>query len=308
MHMTAAENKKKKRRRIHIGMRDKVFLTAVHIYLLVTLLVILYPLVYVISASLSSPHAVISGQVWLFPVDFSLEGYIRVFQNKTFLSGLKNSFILLFFGTLVNIVMTVLAAYPLSRKTFAARRSLMFIFVFFMIFTPGIVPLYIVVKDLNLINSYGALILPTALSAYYVIITRTFFESSIPTALYESAHLDGASEFKILIKIVLPLSKPIIAVLALMYGVTHWNSYFNALLFIDKQENFPLALVLRQILIQNTVDITSVADMKTMLEMEGMRDLLKYSMIVISSIPILILYPFVQKYFVQGMMLGAVKE
>ncbi len=308
MHMTGIFNRKKKKQRIHMGMRDKTFLTIVHVYLLLTLLIILYPLVYVISASLSAPHAVISGQVWLFPVDFSLEGYIRVFQNKTFLSGLRNSFFLLFCGTLINITMTVLAAYPLSRKNFAARRPLMFIFVFFMIFTPGIVPLYMVVKDLHLINTYWALILPTALSAYYVIITRTFFESSIPSALYESARLDGASEFKILLHIVLPLSKPILAVLALMYGVTHWNSYFNALLFIDKQESFPLALVLRQILIQNTVDITSVADMKTMLEMEGMRDLLKYSMIVISSIPILILYPFVQKYFVQGMMLGAVKE
>ncbi|MDO5423036.1 MAG: carbohydrate ABC transporter permease [Eubacteriales bacterium] len=298
----------KKKNHIHVGMRDRIFLILVHAYLLLSLLMVLYPLIYVVSASFSSPHAVISGQVWLYPVEPTLEGYIRVFQNQSFLSGLRNSLFLLVCGTLCNIVMTILAAYPLSRKKFALRKPLMFLFVFFMIFTPGIVPMYMVIRNLNLIDSYLALILPSALSAYYVIITRTFFESSIPEAIYESAKLDGASEFKVLRHIVLPLAKPILAVLALMYGVGHWNSYFNALMYINTQEKFPLALVLRQILIQNTVDISSVADMKTMMELEGMRDLLKYSMIVISSIPILAFYPFVQKYFAQGMMLGAVKE
>lgn len=295
------------RRKVNQSTGDRVFMGLIYTFLIIALLLVLYPLVYVVSSSFSSAHAVISGQVWLFPVEPTLDGYRRVFQNGSVLTGFKNSFVLLFVGTAINVVMTILAAYPMSRKTFRAGKLVMRLFVVCMVFSGGLIPTYIVVNSLHLTDSLWGLMLPNALTVYYVIIARTFFSTTIPEELYESAYLDGCQDFRILFSIVLPLSKAVIAVLALMYGIQHWNSYFNSLIYLKSQELYPLQLVLRNILIQNSVDISSVADMKTMLEMEGMRDLLKYSLIVVSSLPILAVYPFVQKYFVKGMMLGAVK-
>ena len=294
-------------RKISQSKGDKVFMFCVYTFLAAALILVMYPLIYVISSSLSSPNAVIAGRVWLYPVDFSLEGYKRVFSNVQVMTGYKNSVINVILGTCINIAMTVLAAYPLSRKTFSAKNIFMRLFVFTMLFSGGLIPLYMVVNQLGLNDSRWALMLPNAMTVYYVIITRTFFSMSIPEEVYESAYIDGCQEFRIIRDMVLPLSKPIIAVLALMYAIAHWNSYFSALIFLKSQSLYTLQLVLRNILIQNSVDISSITDLKTALEMEGMRDLLKYALIVVASLPVMALYPFAQKYFVKGMMLGAVK-
>lgn len=295
------------RKKVNQGLGDKLFISGVYTYLWITLIIVLYPLIYVISSSFSSPEAVIAGRVWLFPVDFSIEGYLRVFQNESVGTGFFNSIVNTALGTLINVFITMLAAYPASRSNFKHANLFMRLIVFTMLFSGGIVPLYIIVKDLHLLNTRWALMLPNAMAAYFVIVCRTFFKSTIPEAIYESAYIDGCSEFRILKDMVIPLSKPIIAVLALMYAINHWNSYFNALIYINNSDLYPLQIILRNILIANNVDIGTIADAKTMMEMEGMRDLLKYSLIVVASAPVLAIYPFAQKFFIKGMMLGSVK-
>jgi len=286
---------------------DRLFMFFIYVFLWSALIIVLYPLIYVVSSSFSSAHAVTSGQVWLWPVEPNISAYIRVFQNQQVLIGYKNSIIYAAVGTTINVCMTLMAAYPLSRKDFRAAGLLMKLFTFTMLFSGGLIPIYLVVKNLGMIDTMWALVIPNAMQVYYMIIARTFFKMTIPEELYEASDLDGCSEFKILWYIALPLSKPIIAVLALMYAIGHWNSYFNALIYIKTQALFPLQIVLRNILIQNNVDLSMVADMKTAMELEGMRDLLKYALIVVASLPILAIYPFAQKYFIKGMMIGAVK-
>jgi putative aldouronate transport system permease protein len=286
---------------------DKVFMFFVYVFLWGSFVAVLYPLIYVLSSSLSSPQAVTSGQVWLWPVNPTLDGYIRVFQNKQVMVGYRNSFIYVIAGTTINVAITLMTAYPLSRSEFKGGSFLAKIFTFTMLFSGGLIPSYMIVKDLGMIDTMWALILPSAMQVYFMIIARTFFKTTIPQELYEASGLDGCSEFKIFLLIALPLSKPIIAVLTLMYAIGHWNSYFSALIYLKSQALFPLQLVLRGILIQNNVDLSSIADVKTAMELEGMRDLLKYSLIVVASLPIIIVYPFAQKYFIKGMMIGAVK-
>jgi ABC-type glycerol-3-phosphate transport system permease component len=286
---------------------DAVFLCAVHVYLIIALLVVLYPLIYVVSSSLSSPDAVNAGLVKLWPVQFSTLGYERVFQNQQVFSGFVNSFINTILHAVIGITLTILAAYPLSRNKFRGRNWVIRFMVFTMLFSGGMIPLYFMVRSLGLIDTRLSLILPTAMSVYFVIITRTYFVTSIPNELYESSYIDGCNEFQILLKMVIPLAQPIIAVLGLMYAIGQWNSYFSALLYLQNQELYPLQLVLRSLLISDGITVSAVADMRTQIELEGMRDLLKYALIVVSSIPVLVVYPFVQKYFIKGMMLGAVK-
>jgi ABC-type glycerol-3-phosphate transport system permease component len=286
---------------------DAIFLFVVHLYLILALAVVVYPLVYVISSSFSSPEAVNAGLVVLLPVKFSTLGYQRVFQNQQVFSGFKNSIINTVLHALIGVTLTLLAAYPLSRNKFRGRVWVMRFMVFTMLFSGGMIPLYFVVRSLGLIDSRWSLIFPSAMSVYFVIITRTYFSTTIPNELYESSYIDGCNEFQILWKIVIPLSQPIIAVLGLMYAIGQWNSYFSALLYLQNQALYPLQLVLRSLLITNGISISAIADMRTMIELEGMRDLLKYALIVVSSLPVLVVYPFVQKYFIKGMMLGAVK-
>ncbi len=303
----SVRTKSTRARKMNKSIGDRVFMFFLYAFLWGSFLLVLYPLIYVLSSSLSSPQAVTSGRVWLWPVDFTLDGYIRVFQNKQVMVGYKNSIIYAVIGTVINIAITMMAAYPLSRKEFKGGSFFAKIFTFTMLFSGGLIPSYMIVKDLGLIDTMWAIILPSAMQVYYMIIARTFFKTTIPEELYEASNLDGCSEFKILWYVALPLSKPIIAVLALMYAIGHWNSYFSALIYLKTQSLFPLQLVLRGILIQNNVDLSSIADVKTAMELEGMRDLLKYSLIVVASLPIIMIYPFAQKYFIKGMMIGAVK-
>ncbi|MFC0332986.1 carbohydrate ABC transporter permease [Paenibacillus sepulcri] len=286
---------------------DKIFLFIVYAFLLFILIIVLYPLIYILSSSFSSPQAVISGRVWLLPVEPSLAGYKAIFSNPQVLTGYANSLFYTFFGVLINVTMTVMLAYPLSKSTFFGRSPIMVILVITMMFSGGLIPYYLTVKMVGILDTRWAMLLPGALAVWQVIIARTFFQSTIPKELGEAAELDGASDLGFLWRIVLPLSKPILAVLVLMYAVGHWNAYFDALIFLKSQNLFPLQIILRNILILNSIDASMMVDANQMAAMQGLRDLLKFSLIVVATLPILILYPFVQKYFVQGIMIGSLK-
>ncbi len=294
------------RKRMSSG--DRAFMTIVFVLLSIILLVVLYPLIFIVSSSFSSTSAVMAGRVWLFPVDFSLSGYKAIFKNNDILTGYINTIIYTITGTLLNVVMTICAAFPLSRRDFRVRKPLMFLFVFTMFFSGGIVPLYILMNQLGLTNTRFAMILPGALSVWNMIIMRTFFESNIPKDLLEAAQLDGCSDFKFLLRIVLPLSGAVIAVIALFYAVGHWNAFFNALLYLTNKKLYPLQVFLRDILILNSIDASMInIDIKELEAKEGLKELLKYSLIIVSSVPVLCIYPFVQRHFVKGVMVGAIK-
>ena len=269
-------------------------------------LIVLYPLLYVLSSSFSSPSAVSMGRVRLFPVEFSLEGYRAVFSYSPLWRSYGMSVLYTVLGTFISVLLTLLAGYPLSRKDFYGGRPLCFLFVFTMFVNAGMVPNYLLVKDLHMLDTVWAIIIPGALSAFNVMIARTFFSSSIPAELLEAAKIDGCDDFSFLWRIVLPLSKSIIAVLALFYAVGIWNSYFNALLYISDRKLFPLQMVLRDILITGNVD-APMQNMESLAEANKLKNVLKYSTIVVSSVPLLVVYPFVQKYFVKGVMIGSIK-
>lgn len=241
-----------------------------------------------------------------FPVDFSLRGFEEVFAHKAIVTGFVNSAFYTIVGTFVNIVMTVAAAYPLSRKNMPGRRILLFMFTFTMLFNGGLIPSYLLTSQLGLINQRAVMIIPVALNVFNVIICRTFFETTIPEELIEASQLDGLSHFRFIIQIALPLSKAIIAVLVLYYGLGHWNSYFQAFLYISEKSKYPLQIILRDILILNQVN-DIISDPLLYQAKQGMAQLLKYSLIVVASLPFMVAYPFVAKHFVKGVMLGAVK-
>lgn len=287
---------------------DRLFRASMNIFLVISLIIVLYPLIYIVSASFSKPSEVISGKVWLFPVKPTLLGYQTVFKNTKLMSGFFNSFIYATFGTVFNVVMTILAAYPLSRKQLVGRKFFLGMFIFTMFFSGGLIPIFLTVKGLGLYNTRLAMIIPTALSVWNMIIARTFFMSTIPEEMYEASNIDGCNDFAFLVKLVLPLSKPIIAVIALYYCVGHWNSYFNALIYLKDVKYFPLQLVLRDILVMSEVDPTMIADVDILLRKQGLKDIVKFAIIVVASVPVLCVYPFVQKYFVKGVMVGALKD
>lgn len=284
---------------------DRMLLAVIYACLTIGMLVVLYPLIYILSASFSSPFAVVSGKVWLYPVDFTLIGYETVFKNSQVLMGYGNSLFYATAGTLVSLTVTIMMAYPLSRKTFYGRHVLMFVLTFTMLFGGGLIPLYLVVKNLHLIDSRWSLILPQAIGVFQIIIARTFFQNTIPDELVDAAEMDGCSDVGFLMRVVLPLSKPVIAVMVLLFAVGQWNAYFDALLYIKSSELYPLQLVLRNILLLNTSE--NPTDISETLRRQGLAELMKYSLIVVSSLPVLILYPFVQKHFVQGVMIGSLK-
>ncbi|MCY4072847.1 MAG: carbohydrate ABC transporter permease [Chloroflexi bacterium] len=287
---------------------DRVFMMGNTVFLLVITVIVLLPLIFIVSASFSSAEAVIAGRVTLWPVDFSLLGYETIFEHKKVWNGFANSLFYTFFGTIFNVVMTIIAAYPLSRQDLVGRRVITIAFIFTMLFSGGLIPTYMVVRDLGLLNTRAAMILPTGIGVFNLLITITFFRTTIPPELIEAARIDGANDFRTFGSIILPLARPIIAVLALFYAVnTHWNTYFQALIYLKDQELFPLQLVLREILIQNTIDASMLIDIEDLVAREGLRELLKYSLIVVASVPVMIIYPFVQRHFVKGMMIGSVK-
>lgn len=286
---------------------DKVFQSFVNVFLIVMVLVILYPLIYIVSASFSDPKAVIAGEVWLLPVRFTLDGYKAILKDQNLIRGFLNAVYLTVAGTSINIVVTVMMAYPLSRKNFFGRGFFTAFMMVTMFFSGGLVPSFLLINDLHLYNTYWALLLPGAVGITNVIICRTYFQSSIPEELWEASALDGCSDLQFLLKIVLPLSKPVLAVLVMYYAVGHWNSYFNAMIYLEDKAKYPLQVVLRQILVMNQMADETLMDYTAMERAQGLADLLKYSTIVISSLPMIVMYPFIQKYFVKGVMIGSVK-
>jgi putative aldouronate transport system permease protein len=302
-----ATMQKREKARIKDSASDRIFYSIIVIILGIIAVIVLYPLLFILSASISDPNAVNSGRIWLFPVGIQFSGYISIFKSKWVLVGYRNNLLYLLFGTALNVFVTYTGAYALSRKDIYGRKLLTFYIVFTMWFSGGLIPTFLVMRSVGLIDSPLTLVIFGAVNAYNFIICRTFIQSSIPGELQEAARIDGCSDFGICWRIVFPLSKPVLAVLVLYYGLEHWNSYFPALMYLNKREMQPLQIFLREILLQNQiVDINSM-DLKSVQELSRMTKIMKYSLIVVASVPMVILYPFLQRYFVQGVMDCSIK-
>lgn len=275
--------------------------------LILVFLIVAYPLYFVLIASISNPSMVGTGQVLFWPKDITFEGYKGIFVNDQIMTGYKNSLIYTVTGVFFSVITTVPAAYALSRKKLPGRKLLMLLIIFTMYFNGGMIPTYLVVNNLKMTNTMWSMVLPLMIVPYNLIIARSFFESSLPEELREAAMLDGCTELQYFRKIVLPLSSAIIAIMILFYGVAQWNTYFNALLYIKDQALYPLQLVLRNILIENQVPADMIGDVAQAAIRAERAELIKYVSIIVSAAPLLILYPFVQKHFVKGVMVGSVK-
>ncbi len=302
----AAPKKKIKRCR-----EDVIFDTVVFIILTLIFLIVAYPLWWVIISSFSDPTAVSAGQVIWRPIGFTLKGYSMVLGDSSIVRSFINSIVYTVCGVLANLAVTLPTAYALSKDKFAGKKVVTIFYMITMFFGGGMIPTYLVVKNLHLLNSMWSLILPGCLSVYNMIVARTFFKTNISEELYEAGEIDGCTHGKFFFKVALPLSGAIVAIMVLYYGVGHWNSYFSALLYISDQDKFPLQLVLRRILITNEAALSQTATSpeakKALEEMKKTMEVMKYSLIIISSVPVLILYPFIQRHFVKGVMIGSIK-
>lgn len=286
---------------------DKVFQILNIVFLVAILAITLYPLIFVLSASITEPEYLLKGEIWLFPKGVTFESYMRVFKNQDILRGYWNTIKYTVVGTTLNLIMTICAAYPLSRKDFYGRGVVTAMMIFTMFFSGGLIPRFLLVRDLGMYNTMWALILPGAVSVWNITIMRTFFQTSVPYEIQEAAMIDGCSNIGILTKVVLPLSMPIISVMIMFYSVGHWNAYFNALIYLTDRAMYPLQVILREILIQqNMGDMASFIDegiIRQMMLAEG----LKYAVVVVANLPVLMIYPLIQKHFAKGMMLGGLK-
>lgn len=274
--------------------------------------IIMYPLYFCIIASFSDPIQVSQGNTLLWIKNFTIEAYKMIIEEEQLWIGYRNTIIYTFLGTLYNLVLTIPAAYVMSKKYLPFRSIISWYFFLTMYISGGMIPTYLLMKNLNLVNSPFALILGAGVSCYNMIVTRQYFSSSIHPDIYEAAYIDGASEWKCFTAIAMPLAKAIIAVMTLYYGVWHWNSYYNALLYIYKKEYQPLQLVLRNILISNQMSLSNLEgmageDLEYLIYRNNMAQGMKYSIVIISSLPLIIIYPFLQKYFAKGVMIGSVK-
>lgn len=296
-----------KKNHIRYSTEDRVFSIVAYTLATIALLITLYPLVYCVSASFSSPMEVVKGNVLLFPKNPTLIAYQAVIKNKSMFTGYVNTIFYTALGTTLNLAMTIAAAYPLSKRDFKGRNGVTFLFTLTMFFSGGMVPNFLLIRNLDLYNSIWALLLPGCVSAWNLVIMRTYFQTSIPEEICESAYMDGCSNIGTLLRIVLPLSVPIIAVMVIFYGVGHWNSYFNALLYLKSREKYPLSLVLREILLQGMGQEKSGAEVVDSVADLLLFETLKYAVILVSSVPMLILYPALQRYFVKGTMVGSLK-
>ena len=286
---------------------DRMFYIVIGIVIAILTIIVLYPIVYIVSASFSSSNAVAEGRVWLWPVEFSTEAYKAVLEYKDLWLGYKNTIFYVVVGTTLNVSMEMICAYPLARKNLWGRNTISFFLTFTMLFGGGMIPNYLLVKELGMLDTPWALIIPGAMSVYNVIVARTFIQNNIPEELLEASRIDGCSDFKFFFKILLPLSKAIIAVLVLWHAVGHWNSYFSAFLYITDKNLYPLQIFLKEILVQSNISSDVVGDVAGALQMQNLKQLLKYAIIVVSTVPLFTFYPFVQKHFVKGVTIGSVK-
>ncbi|WP_337098394.1 carbohydrate ABC transporter permease [Paenibacillus sp. YIM B09110] len=286
---------------------DLAFDIANYTLLTIAMLLILYPLYFVFIASFSDPNMIYSGQIWLLPKGLTLDGYERIFADATIWIGYGNSLLYAVVGTLISVAVTLLAAYPLARRDFVGRGLFMWFFMFTMFFGGGLIPTYLLIKDLHMINTIWALVIPGAGSVFNIIIVRTFFQSTIPDEMREAAFIDGCSNTRFFFSMVLQLSKPIIAVMVLYHVVGFWNGFFDAMIYLNEESKYPLQLVLRNILVQNQVNGSMMIDVESYAAKLRVTELIKYGVIIIASLPLLILYPFLQRYFVKGVMIGSIK-
>ncbi|WP_080875259.1 carbohydrate ABC transporter permease [Oceanobacillus timonensis] len=279
------------------------------IFLLIILVLIVYPLIFVLSASISDPQAVSSGRMWLWPVDITFKGYERVFANDAIWLGYKNTIIYTFVGTAIHLFVLLPCAYALSRKELMAKKLILWFILFTMLFNGGLIPTYLVVQSLGMLDTMWAIIIPNVVGAWSILVARAFFQQSIPDQLVEASKIDGASDFYIFLRVVLPLSLPIIAVMALFHAVNLWNQYFNALIYLSDRDKYPLQLILREILVVNQMQLNDPGgSAESLVDQVKTAGLIKYAVIIVSSLPLLLVYPFVQRFFVQGVLIGSIKE
>lgn len=286
---------------------DGAFDTVKAIVLTLGTAAVLYPLYFIVIASVSDPSLVSQGRVVLWPRGLNLEGYRAILRETSIWTGYRNTVVYTAMGTTLNVLLTLLAGYPLSRKDLVGRSAIMFILAFTMFFSGGLIPTYIVVKNLGMLNKLWAMVIPGAVSVYNVIVTRTFFVATVPDELLEAAVMDGCSNTRFFLSVVLPVSKAIVAVMVLFYGVGHWNAFFGALIYLTKRELYPLQLILRNILTQYEMGDEMLADSGNDYARGQRAELIKYGVIIVSSLPVLALYPFVQRYFVRGVLIGSIK-
>lgn len=285
---------------------DRIFLGCIWAMLIFIMVIILVPVLFIIASSFSDASAVSAGKVFLWPVDFSLAGYQVIFQSPNIVRAFLNSVAYTVVGTVVSVTLTLFAGYPLARTDLKIRGVVMFLFTVTMFFSGGMIPTYLVVSKLKLIDSFWAMILPSAMGVWNVILIKTYVQSSIPTEIFESAAIDGCSDWKYFVKMVVPLAKPIIAVMILLYAVGKWNDFFSGLLYLNDVNKQPLQLLLRNILVSN--DTTGMQlSLAEQMNRQELKTLLQYSLIIVSSVPVMLLYPFIQKYFVKGIMMGSIK-
>ena len=284
---------------------DRIFYAVNLAILFLLAAIVVYPLYFIVIASISNADAVLGGRVFLYPVDITLVGYSKIVERTDVWRGYLNTIIYTFLSTLLSLFVTILAGWALSRKTLPFRKFFMVFFIITMFFGGGLIPFYNVVSSLGLLDTIWAIILPSALSAWNLFMTKTFFEVGISESMVEAAEIDGAGQLRTFLSVVLPLSKAIMAVMALYYAVGQWNSYFNAMIFLQDEEMYPLQLVLREILIAS--ETTTGGSGETILEQYRLANQLKYVSVIVSSLPVIVLYPFVQKYFAQGVMIGSLK-
>jgi putative aldouronate transport system permease protein len=296
----------KKRNALRDTVGDKVFYAINGFFLALVALIILYPLYFIIIAAISDPDAVLAGSVVLYPVKITFDGFAKIMQRSDVWRGYLNTIIYTALTVVLSLIVTIPAGWALSRKTLPGKKLFMIYFIIPMFFGGGLIPFYNVMSSLGLVNTMWAVILPSILSVWNLFMTKTFFESSIPNGLIEAAKIDGAGQFRIFASVVIPLSKAVIAVMALYYAVGQWNSYFNAMIFLQNENMYPLQLVLKEILIASESTVGGSGE--TILQQYRLANQLKYVSVIVSSLPVLCLYPFVQKYFAQGVMIGSLKE
>ena len=293
---------------IQLPVSDKIFRAVALVILALIMITIIYPVWFVLVASFTNPLEIYQSAFLFWPQDFNFESYKLVFRDQDFITGFINSIFYTVVGTAINVVMNICGAYPLSKRNFKGKSFFTIMFTFTMFFSGGLIPTYLVVDGLGMRNTVWAILIPSAASMYNIIIMRTYFQSRIPAEMEEAAKVDGCTNFRMLLLIVLPLSIPIIAVIALYYGVGRWNDYFSAMIYITDRKLYPLQLVLREILLQN-----QASDMMDIVSDSGYSDRmmarmgLKYAVIVVSTVPIFVIYPLVQKFFAKGVMVGAIK-
>ncbi len=292
---------------IRFSSADRLFHGFSYAILTLILLTVLYPLYFVVIASFSEPTAVARGETLLWFSEFGLDGYQALLENRQIWRGYANSFVYLFLGTTLNIVVTIPAAYALSRKDLVGRGAIMGIFVFTMFFNGGLIPTYLLVQSLGMVNTIWPVVILQCVNVFYLIIARTFFESTIPSELWDSARVDGCTNTRFFVQIVLPVSKAIVAVMTLYYGVFHWNQFFIPFIYLRDTELYPLQVVLRQILILHQALAEMSEGIASAAERQRIAETVKYGAIIVASAPMLILYPFVQRFFVKGVLIGSIK-